>query len=133
MHALRRFFLGHRRYAAIVIALALAVKVLVPAGFMPSVAGGRIAVTLCPGAEPAMAAMGGMKHGSETGDRHEGTREAPCVFAGLSAPSLAAADPLLLAAAIVFVMASGFRIAVRPGVTEPPHLRPPSRGPPALA
>ena len=55
------------------------------------------------------------------------------LFAGLSAPSLAAADLVLLAAAILFVMALGMRAVASLEAPASLHLRPYLRGPPATA
>ena len=133
MFALRCFILSHRRIATAVIALALAMKLLVPAGYMPVVTDGRIAITICQGVEPTPMPMPGMKHGTGESEQHDGPYEAPCAFTALLGSPLAGTDPLLLTAAILYVMASALRIAARPNVAAPLHLRPPLRGPPALA
>lgn len=62
------------------------------------------------------------------GDSNNSKAEQPCAFVGLSAPSLAAAAPFLLAAAILFVLALGMRPLALPGSTAPPYLRPPLMG-----
>ena len=103
-------------------ALALAMKLIVPAGFMPTISDGRFIVTVCTGTGPMSMAMPGLDHGKS---------EAPCAFAGLAAPSLAAADAVLLAAAIVFVVALGVQPIGPRKTPDVPHLRPYLRGPPA--
>ena len=146
---LRRLILCHRALAVLICAVALAVKLLVPAGYMIGDAGGRTVMILCPGAAmPAAAAAaaaatatatpmdhGGMAThaaGDDAGKAH-GMAEPPCAFAGLAAPALAAADPLLLAIAIAY----GLAVALRPvrvaSRAAAPHLRPPLRGPPAFS
>jgi len=107
-------------------------KVLVPAGFMPTLDHGEIVISICSGTGPMtmVMAMPGMEHGKK-GDSQHGKTEQPCAFSGLSAPSLAAADPILLALAILFVMALALRPMVPSVVQQRPHLRPPLRGPPA--
>jgi hypothetical protein len=109
-------------------------KIIMPAGFMPTVSNGQIVVTICSGTGPMTMVMtiSGLEHGKSEGDRHQGKAEQPCAFSGLSAPSLAAADPILLAAAILFVLALGLRPPVLPVSTAPPYLRPPLRGTPAI-
>ena len=160
MTALRRLFLDHRLFAGWMIGATLLMKLLVPTGYMPVVANGMVGMVLCSGAAPARSAvtaqavtitsmsaadmtasMPGMMHhqdgvaaahgsGHEDGSGHQG-KTMPCAFAGLSAPSLAAADPLLLALAIAFVIAAGFRRG-RPSIARPrAFLRPPLRGPPS--
>lgn len=131
MTSLRHHILGRRRWAAALITLALLMKLLMPAGFMPSVSAGTITVELCTGTGPqtiVMAIPG--DHEQDKQDGH-GKTESPCVFAGLGAPSLAAADPVLIAIAIAFIVATVFRLAAAPAVASFAHLRPPLRGPPA--
>ena len=108
------------------------IKVLVPAGFMPTFEQGQIVVSICSGAGPMtmVMSMRGMDQGKK-GDSQQGRSEQPCAFSGLSAPSLAAADPILLALAILLVMALALRPMVPSTVRQRPHLRPPLRGPPA--
>jgi len=106
-------------------------KIVVPSGFMPTISNGQIVVSVCSsmGATTMVITIPGLEHNSG-GDSHKSKAEQPCAFAGLSAPSLAAADPSLLAAAILFVLALGMRPLALPASTAPPYLRPPLRGPP---
>lgn len=133
MHLLRRLVLCNRPLAISALALALLMKLAIPAGFMPSVSDGQIVVSLCSGtgASTIVMTIPGLEHGKPDGGGHPGKAEQPCAFAGLSAPSLAAADPVLLAAAILFVLALGIRPLPLPASITPPYLRPPLRGPPA--
>ncbi|WP_420822420.1 hypothetical protein [Sphingosinithalassobacter portus] len=106
-------------------------KIVIPTGFMPTMSNGQIVISICSGIGPTTMIMTipGLEHESE-GDGHGSKAEQPCAFAGLSAPPLAAADPLLLAAAVLFVLALGMRPLVLPASKAPPYLRPPLRGPP---
>ena len=133
MHRLRRLALNNRALAATLFALAMAMKVLIPAGFMPIIEDGRIVISLCSGTGPMkmMMAMPGPDHGKSDENQH-GKVEQPCAFAGLTAPSLAAADPILLVLAILFVMTLSQRPILPRVVQRPAHLRPPLRGPPIL-
>lgn len=133
MHLLRRLILSNRPLAIAVLALALLMKLAMPAGFMPSVSNGQIVVSLCSGTGASTMAITipGLEHDRPDGGGHSGKTEPPCAFASLSTPSLAAADPILLAAAILFVLALGMRPLSLPAATAPPYLRPPLRGPPA--
>lgn len=117
------------------IAFALAMKLLVPAGFMPIESGGQIVIGMCSGTGPIKMAMTipGLKHGQSDDDGHHGKAEQPCAFSSLSAPSLAAADPIVLAAAILFATAIIRHLASPSVVVAPTHLRPPLRGPPVTA
>jgi hypothetical protein len=136
----RRLFLDHRTLSAWLIALALLMKVAVPAGFMPVIAGGTVTIAICGGTQPAdpamrMAMPGMAQHQDRSGhdDAGHSGRDMPCAFSGLAMPSLAAVDPVLLALAIAFIVAVAFRV-VAPGlVRAPAFLRPPLRGPPTPA
>ena len=133
MTALRRHFLRHRALAGWIVAAALLMKLLVPAGYMPTMSGNSMIIQICSGYGPMTMAMPipgpipGQDHGQ---DHQQGKAEMPCAFSGLSAPTLAAADPILLALAILFVMVAGTRFIVPRPARSPAHLRPPLRGPP---
>ena len=136
MTPLRRLLRDHPALAAWLVVVALAMKILVPGGFMPVVANGVLTIQLCAGAGPVSAAtpvpvhaaMPGMTHDSDK-TQHAG-REMPCAFSGLTTAGLAAADPVLLALAIAFVIATAFRVAPPVVARVPEFLRPPLRGPP---
>ncbi len=131
MHQMRRLVLANRPIACMVIALALLMKILVPAGFMPTISDGQVVVSMCSGMGPKtmVITIPGVEQKSDIGS-HQGTMEKPCAFVGLSASSLSAAGPLLLATAILFVLTQGTRPQVRPAAAAPPYLRPPLRAPP---
>ena len=135
MIVLRRHLLQRRFVALGLVALALLLKLVVPTGYMIGTENGALTIELCSGAGPMKMAMpmAGMVHGSDHKDDHA-KADMPCAFAGLTLPSLAAADPLLLAAAIGFIIRTVFRTSAHaaPG-RVPPYLRPPLRGPPAAA
>jgi hypothetical protein len=96
---------------------------------------GQITIELCSGAAPNATTMaisgmhGDMPDHSKSQDH--GKAEMPCAFAGLSAATLGAIDPVQLIALIAFVMAIGLSPAVQPATVRRGHLRPPLRGPPA--
>lgn len=133
MISLRRLLMGNRPLAIAILVLALLMKIVTPVGFMPTVSNGRIVVGICSGtgASTMVMTIPGLEHGKPDGGNHPGKVEQPCAFAGLSAPILAAADPMLLVAAILFVLALGIRPLLPPAPIAPPNLRPPLRGPPA--
>lgn len=129
-----RHHLRHRpALAALLIAAALALRVLVPAGFMPVLDQGRIIVSICSGSGPmtmAIAMPGMAGHDDAAPDALAGKA---CAFADLALPALGGADPVLLAAAIAFVLALGLARVAPPPATAPLRLRPPLRGPPRPA
>lgn len=122
--------------AAWLLTLALLLKVIVPSGYMLDSSGGSIGLVLCSGMAPThFMAMPGMAHHTTHDTGHDGkkdgqTAEQPCASAGLNAVSLAATDPILLALAIAFVIATVFRQVSQKPVRARAYLRPPLRGPP---
>jgi hypothetical protein len=131
--ALRTFFLDRRLLAAAIVALALFVKILVPTGFMIGSETGTVTIELCSGTGPMKMTMvmPGMEHHQHKPD-HQG-KEMPCAFSGLTAPALAAADSVLLAIALIFIVETTFRLEIFSVVRAPDRLRPPLRGPPQQA
>ena len=81
---LRHHIQANRRWAAALIALALLAKLLVPAGFMPSVEAGRITVELCSGygVQKVEMALPGVADRQPMQGEH-GKAESPCTFAGV--------------------------------------------------
>ncbi|CAA9495747.1 MAG: hypothetical protein AVDCRST_MAG91-797 [uncultured Sphingomonadaceae bacterium] len=151
MTLFRHLLLRHRLLACWLVAAALLMKAIVPAGYMTSVSDGSLRIELCSGFGPQKPAaetpstthmpgmdMTGMSHGAQDahhggGEEGHGQPESPCAFAGLSAPSLAGADPPLLALALAFIFAAALHV-VRPQLfSAPAFLRPPLRGPPPLS
>lgn len=136
MQAARRLILAHGHLAALICVAALALRLLIPAGYMVSGDHGRIGITLCPGVvdrQPSMMTdMPGMHHATPDRGKSEdhGKAEMPCAFSGLSAQVLGGVDPVLLATALAVVAATALRVAPRTIVPAVPYLRPPLRGPP---
>jgi hypothetical protein len=130
VHALRAFLNRHLLAAAALIALALAMRMLVPSGLMPMTEKGRIVVGLCSSSGPETMVIEIRK---DKGDAsHDGEADAPCAFSALGSPALAGADPVLLAIAVVFAMLLVARAVVLL-VAAPLRLRPRLRGPPITA
>lgn len=132
MLVIRRFFLDRPALAALIVACALMLKILVPSGFMIGTEHGVITIEICTGTGPMMAmAMPGMDHKQDRQD-HQG-KEMPCAFSALSAASMAATDAILLAVAVIFIIATVFRVTIKSPARAPAYLRPPLRGPPVQA
>lgn len=139
MTAIRSLF-AQRHLAVLLCAAALLLRLIVPTGYMIGQVQGHAAIVLCPGAGPLPARHDGMAMAHHASPGHPAghsdgapTHDMPCAFAGLSAPGLAAADPVQLAGLVVFVMAVGIARIVLPPLRAAPHLRPPLRGPPPLS
>lgn len=133
MTALRRFLFDHRLLAAGIVAFAMFLKALVPAGYMVGGESGSITIEICTGYGPVTTtlAIPGLEHHQDKSD-HPG-KEMPCAFSGLTAPSLACADPALLVLAIAFIVAAILRPEILVAPSAPAFLRPPLRGPPLHA
>lgn len=96
MEAFRQL-LAQRNFAALLCAVALSFKLLVPTGYMIDSQHGRIAIVVCPGTVPTVAMLhmtrrhGAMAHHGSSPDHPKA--EMLCAFAGLSAATLGAIDP----------------------------------------
>lgn len=132
MTALRAFFLHHRRMAALLIALALAMKALVPAGFMLGGDTHVLTVQICADALGQQITQKIVLPSSHSGEE-KAKSDSPCHFTALGHAMLGGADPVLLALALVFILALGFAPVLAPAPRRIAFLRPPLRGPPALS
>ena len=142
MGSVRNFWRSHGMLAALLLAAALLMRAAVPSGYMVSQAPGGPLLSLCAGSTNAAALdreaiatlrqLQAIAAPNEAG--HEPAREAAkvCPYAVLAQASLPGADPILLEAAIAFVLALGFAALALPALRRPAFLRPPMRGPPAL-
>jgi hypothetical protein len=132
MQLLRAFFLRHRRMAALLIALTLAMKALVPAGFMLGSDSRVLTVQICADALGQQVTQKIVLPASHSGE-DKAKSDSPCHFTALGHAMLGGADPLLLAVALAFVLALGFAPVLAPAPRRIAFLRPPLRGPPALS
>jgi len=118
----------------ILLALALAVKALVPTGFMLSAGGERfLTVTICADAsgtakQMRIALPNRDDAGNEPSEMAE--KREPCAFSGIGHAALDGADPAALVAALVFILLAGFAAIHSPVLPGFAFLRPPLRGPP---
>lgn len=126
---LRATLLRHPGLAIALVALALAMNVVVPGGFMPVMQTGKLLVMVCTGMGQQQVEIDvpGAPAKEDGANRNAAQ---PCAFAGLGQPMLPGADPVQLAAALAFILALGFVAVVVPAIVRAPHLRPPLRGPP---
>lgn len=143
MHALRRLSAARRGLLFALFAVALAVRALVPGGWMVAAgADGSARLVLCSGIGPigtpaqaaadrAMAAaMPGMAHHDDAPPTHA---DHPCAFAGLGLPSDVASFDLPVPPRRIVALADlqrGRSVAIGRGLAAPP---PPATGPPAFA
>jgi hypothetical protein len=122
-----------RRWLAVLLVAALAVRALVPAGWMPGTTpAGAATLVLCTGTGPMTVAMPGMHHG-KADDPAKPAPEHPCAFAGLAlAWAPAELPPAIVPPAFAAFVAPREQggIAIGRGLAAPP---PPPTGPPLLA
>lgn len=138
MGFIRTLIRDHRALAMLVLALALCVKLVLPQGYMLGETAGvkTLTVQLC---------FDGSQHKTieiaipTTSDRgggkasHDSKPDEHCPFTSLAMATDSGADAPLLAIALAFILALGFA-PVTPVLRQRAfHLRPPLRGPPALA
>ena len=117
------------------LAFALFLRVLVPAGWMPAANGGAFAIEPCPAAAPVPSVHASQHHHDDAAGHHShGTsHEGDCAFAPLLAgfASLDLAPQLHAPPPVPQVPAASLAAAALN--TGPPALPPPATGPPFLA
>ena len=132
MPALRAFLRTHRRLALGLIALALAMKALVPAGYMVAAKAHVLTVEICADTQGRHLTQQIVVPGESKPADHAKT-DGHCGWTSLASTALGGAELALLALALAFILLLGMA-PVAP-IREPrsQHLRPPLRGPPAAA
>lgn len=136
MHATRALILKRRQFALVLVALALCMKALLPAGYMVSDSARVFTITICSDATGERIATEitiPAKGGSEHQDADHGKGDAQCPFSSLSMAATGGADAPLLALALAFIIALGFLPAPGLPLRRAHYLQPPLRGPPATA
>lgn len=136
MTALRNLTGNRARLMLALLALALTVRALVPAGFMLAPAAGArfLTVTICSDASGAAMQMRLALPDKRDGDGDPAGAakdDMACAFAALGQGALGGADPALLAAALGLVLLIGLAPLAHPDLQVRAFLRPPLRGPPA--
>jgi hypothetical protein len=136
MLSLRALIRDHCHLAMALLALALCIKALVPAGFMVSASSTIITVTVCSDASGGMKTMQialPMKPGHAKSDPAQDAKASTCAFAGLAHLATTGTPPLLLAIALAAILLLGVLPQGRLPLKRAARLRPPLRGPPATA
>jgi hypothetical protein len=133
MRTWSRFLREHGRLAAFVVALALCMKALVPAGFMVGTTTKLITIEICADASGGkftrqMAIP--IKAGAAGEQSDHGNADATCAWSSLAQAAHSGADAELLVLALAFILALGFLQQAAEPVRRSCHIRPPSRGPP---
>ena len=122
----RRLTGAMRVRMAVLLALALALRLLAPEGWMPAAGGGLM---LCPGASAPMAMAGHHRDGRE---QPAHVADHPCAFAqaGTAAPPPVPLASPSIAVTPELVLALRLTVATGRGLAAPP---PPATGPPTFA
>ncbi|VXC86093.1 hypothetical protein [Sphingomonas sp. AX6] len=128
MGTLRTFITSHSASIALLLACVLALKLLIPTGYMP--APGQLAIQLCTGEDVRTVLIDRDGQRIPDGQPHQASAAMPCAYAGLVAPLLSATPPALLVVAILFMLATGIRLASVPTRQRAVPPRPPGRAPP---
>lgn len=132
MSLLRALIRDHRAIALLLLACALAVKALVPQGYMAGGGQKFLSVQLClDGITHKSIAIAVPMNGEHAPEK--APTDEPCAFTALSMAALSGADAPLLALALLFILATGFAPRTLTLRGQTPHLRPPLRGPPLTA
>jgi len=113
-----------RAVLGMLVALLMGVRLLSPAGFMPSFEGGAITIVSCPDADPEAAPSGHHGHGKSSKIRQ------PCTYAAASASGLTLFDGVMLAGIVLIGCATLLGRTYRLIESSRRFRRPPSRGPP---
>ena len=131
MELVRRL-LARRGITTLICCAVLALKLLVPTGYMVGQGQGHITISICSGMISAPVEMSvPLKQGGGSPDaEHHGDHAVPCPYGSLAFPALPAADPIQLEHLLIFIFATALAAGVLPAHALPAYLRPPLRGPP---
>lgn len=130
MASFRRFWMRNAPFAALLLVLALAIKALLPQGYMVAAESRSFEVMLCAGlGKTATVTIPFDGHGAEA-DKAEALQ-----CHGMLADKLVGGgtDPLLLPAALAFILALGFVPTIPPLLERLRFFQPPLRAPPSFA
>jgi hypothetical protein len=133
MRGIRTLLRRHRAPAALALAFMLAVRLLMPSGFMLAPDAKVLTVVICTGVVGEHQTAQLVIPQSEQKSGHDAGKSDPCPYSGLSMAATAGADVPLLAGALAFILALGFAAVAAIPVRRTLHLRPPSHAPPVVA
>ncbi len=134
MDAVRQFLLFRHRMVIVVIALALAMKALVPAGYMVETRNHVLTIAICADASSGhvLSKQVVIPGKPAQGQPAQAKSGEACAFSSLAMAGLSGASPALLALALAFILLLGFAAVATPRVTVTRRIRPPLRAPPVL-
>ena len=137
MTALRAFFREHMGLAAVLVALALMMRAIVPAGYMASTTAQHISIQICADTSAQQLTRtidipsGDIPSGHQAEGKDGAMAKAGghCAFGALSAPGLEGAGAAVLAIALAAMLCLGLAPSLAPTPFRR-QMRPPLRGPP---
>lgn len=132
MRGLRSALNHNRTLAALLVALALFVRAVVPGGWMLESAERSVTLTLCADASGTPKQVVVPLGGKHDASKDQAGKHSPCAFAGMAAaldPAFASAD-LLSPATEPVRQPAALSVAIGRGLAAPP---PPQTGPPVIA
>ncbi|MFM9827463.1 MAG: DUF2946 family protein [Sphingomonas sp.] len=130
MRILRRLALRYQKVAALLLAAALAIRIIVPAGFMPTQTAAGIEIAICSGQGPMQIVIGS-DGVPRPADHHEGSDvSGHCAFAATGLAMLSPIAPDLHLASVAFAMVRALAPKVVPSIVDQTRRRPPLRAPP---
>ena len=138
MGLFRTYLRANLWLAAAVVCLALCVKAIVPTGYMAGGQGGALGIQICGGQSGGAALIAALEQrginipGKASDQTSHERASNVCPFGALSMAADVTVPPVLLAAAIVFILAMGFAPAPQLSIRQWPRPWPPLRGPPFL-
>lgn len=134
MNRFRHLIAHCRILLMLLLGAALAMKVLVPTGYMLGSSSKILTIQICNdgiGGQATKQIVIPMDGKSQNTGKQHSNKESPCVYSALAMASLSGADAPLLATALIFILALWFEKAFSTRLAPVSHLRPPLRGPPA--
>jgi hypothetical protein len=135
MKGLRQIAMNRRGLALWLIAFALALRALVPGGYMLREQGTVLTIAICgdaTGAHLTRQIVVPQRDGAQDLDPQH-AKSTTCPYSVLDMAGAPGADPILLGLAFAFILAIGLLPLAAPEPSARAHLRPPLRGPPRVA
>lgn len=133
MQRIRRLLKNNGWWFSLLFALALALKALVPSGYMISTDSKTITVMICNGSEGAKQTIA-IPMNTETGSHHKESDKSSeaCASGSFSKSTMTMTDPIQLVLALAFILLAGRMVSITIPSARVIRWRPPLRGPPAF-
>lgn len=135
MSGLRQILMRRHWLALWLVGLALALKMVVPGGYMVRQQGTVLSIAICGDASAThlvrQIVVPQREAPQDAQSQH--VKSAACPYSVLGMAGAAGADPLLLEQSLAFIIAVGLAPLAAPEPAPHAYLRPPLRGPPLVA